>query len=68
MPGYPLQSPWKIPVLIPDSTQPEEGICCNNFCRRGDVRFCWGFLAKTGVFLWCFGGENVVHCVVDVVF
>jgi hypothetical protein len=27
-----------------------------------------GVLAKTGVFLWCFGGENVVDCVVNVVF
>jgi hypothetical protein len=27
-----------------------------------------GFLAKTGIFSWCFGGENVVDCVVNVVF
>jgi hypothetical protein len=27
-----------------------------------------GVLVKTGVFLWCFGGENVVDCVVNVVF
>jgi hypothetical protein len=26
-----------------------------------------GVLQKTGVFMWCFGGENVVICVVNVV-
>jgi hypothetical protein len=31
-------------------------------------RFCRGFLKKCGVWTWCFGGENVVGCVVDVVF
>jgi hypothetical protein len=31
-------------------------------------RFYWGFLKKMGVWTWRFGGENVVRCVVNVVF
>jgi hypothetical protein len=27
-----------------------------------------GVFAKKGVYLWCFCGENVVDCMVDVVF
>jgi hypothetical protein len=30
--------------------------------------FLLGVLRKTGVLTWCFGGEVVVFCVVDVVF
>jgi hypothetical protein len=33
-----------------------------------DCPFLLGFLAKTGILLWCFGGVNVVDCVVNVVF
>jgi hypothetical protein len=27
-----------------------------------------GIFRETGVFMWCFDGENVVSCAVDVVF
>ncbi|WP_433983142.1 hypothetical protein RBB78_16270 [Tunturiibacter empetritectus] len=30
--------------------------------------FCRGFREKTWFSLWCFGGEDVVRCVVKVVF
>jgi hypothetical protein len=33
----------------------------------GDLAFLQGFLRKTGCWTWCFGGEVVVVCVVNVV-
>jgi hypothetical protein len=38
------------------------------FSARSFLRFCWGVFEKSGVLTWCFGGEVVVFCVVDVVF
>ena len=35
------------------------------FCVFADVFE--GVLEKVGIWMWCFGGENVVLCVVDVV-
>jgi hypothetical protein len=37
------------------------------FFGRGGMAILLGVLQKTGVFMWCFGGENVVICVVNVV-
>jgi hypothetical protein len=41
---------------------------CADFFWAGSCGVLQGFLQKTGVFMWCFDGENVVSCVVDVVF
>jgi hypothetical protein len=38
------------------------------FFARGYFAILLGVLEKSGVFTWCFGGEVVVFCVVDVVF
>jgi len=38
------------------------------FFARGVCAFLLGVLRKTGVLTWCFGGEVVVFCVVDMVF
>jgi hypothetical protein len=38
------------------------------FFGRGVVVFLRGILRKQGVSWWFFGGENVVECVVNVVF
>jgi hypothetical protein len=35
--------------------------------KRGGYPFLLGVLAKTGAKTWCFGGEFVVVCVVNVV-
>jgi hypothetical protein len=32
------------------------------------VVFCWSFLRKIDVSVWCFGGVRVVFCVAGVVF
>jgi hypothetical protein len=40
---------------------------CADFLRRGGSVFLLGVLAKMGGRTWCFGGEFVVVCVVDVV-
>jgi hypothetical protein len=48
-------------------TQPEEGIYCDNFSGVVMCVFAGGF-GKNGCFLVVFGGENVVDCVVNVVF
>src|SRR5271155_464213 len=37
------------------------------FCWCGGVAFLQGFLRKVVCETWCFGGEFVVNCVVDVV-
>jgi hypothetical protein len=39
-----------------------------DFFGRGVVVFLRGILRKQGVSWWFFGGENVVECVVNVVF
>jgi hypothetical protein len=36
--------------------------------ERWKRAFLWGVFENNGVWTWCFGGENVVECVVDVVF
>jgi hypothetical protein len=38
-----------------------------DFLWRGGIAILLGVLQKSGVFVWCFGGENVVNCMVDVV-
>jgi hypothetical protein len=38
------------------------------FFARGYFAILLGVLEKLGVLMWCFGGEVVVFCVVDVVF
>jgi hypothetical protein len=38
------------------------------FFARGYFAVLLGVLKKLGVLAWCFGGEVVVFCVVDVVF
>jgi hypothetical protein len=42
------------------------------FCRKKVVRwkkaFLLGVFENNGVWTWCFGGENVVECVVNGVF
>jgi hypothetical protein len=40
---------------------------CGDFFWRGGVAILQGYLQKNGVFVWCFDGENVVDCVVNVV-
>jgi hypothetical protein len=37
------------------------------FFPAGGVGFLQGYLRKTGALVWCFGGEFVVICVVNVV-
>jgi hypothetical protein len=37
------------------------------FFGRGGLAFFLGVLAKTGAKTWCFGGEFVVVCVVNMV-
>jgi hypothetical protein len=39
-----------------------------DFFGVGSCGVLQGYLRKTGVFMWCFDGENVVSCMVDVVF
>jgi hypothetical protein len=41
---------------------------CRFFFGRGVVVFCRGFCEKEVFWWWFFDGENVVSCVVDVVF
>ena len=47
-------------------------LVCRIFFGRGWSEgfwcFCKGVLGKCGVWRWCFDGEVVVRCVVDVVF
>jgi hypothetical protein len=38
-----------------------------DFFLRGELVFLQGYFEKTRGFLWCFCGENVVVCVVNVV-
>jgi hypothetical protein len=39
-----------------------------DFFWAGSCGVLQGIFRKTGVFMWCFDGENVVSCVVDVAF
>jgi hypothetical protein len=43
-----------------------QGSLLHNFFGVVDTRFCWGFW-QNGCQTWCFGGEFVVLCVVNVV-
>jgi hypothetical protein len=48
-------------------TQSEEATLVQYFLKRGGYPFLLGALAKTGAKTWCFGGEFVAVCVVNVV-
>jgi hypothetical protein len=39
----------------------------DDFFWCGGEAFFLGFFQKSASFAWCFGGEDVVFCVVDVV-
>jgi hypothetical protein len=43
-------------------------VYCSNFFGRDVSSFLLGVSAKTGAKTWCFGGQLVVFCMVNVVF